>query len=170
MKKIAITGPESTGKTTLAKQLASVYQAAYVPEFAREYIGQLERPYHYEDVLHIAEKQKALEENKVQGAPRFLFCDTDLLVIKVWLDDKFVQNPEWIESYLAEAPYDFHLLMYPDLNWEYDEQREDAQRLEALFEKFVFLLNHYNYRYSVINGKGYYRFQNACEALENFLK
>ena len=36
--KIVLFGPESTGKTTLAKQLAKHYNTVWVPEYAREYL------------------------------------------------------------------------------------------------------------------------------------
>ncbi len=54
---ITIVGPESSGKTTLARELASRYGAAWVPEFARRYLEGLDRPYQENDLNHIAEGQ-----------------------------------------------------------------------------------------------------------------
>lgn len=58
MKKIVIVGPESTGKSTLSQELsqhyANHYPTAWVPEYAREFLDELDRPYTYEDLLTIA--------------------------------------------------------------------------------------------------------------------
>ncbi|MFK8006949.1 MAG: AAA family ATPase [Saprospiraceae bacterium] len=60
-KKIILTGPESTGKSTLARQLAQVYNTVWVPEFARTYLEGLNRPYRGDDLLKIAKGQRDLE-------------------------------------------------------------------------------------------------------------
>ena len=60
--RIAITGPESTGKSTLARQLAEHYQTTWVPEFARVYLDQLGRPYEEGDLVSIAKGQLQAEK------------------------------------------------------------------------------------------------------------
>ena len=68
MLRVAIIGPESTGKSTLAQQLAEKYHGIYVPEYAREYVEQLQgRPYTYDDVCAIARHQ--IEQLKAYAAP-----------------------------------------------------------------------------------------------------
>ena len=96
MKKIIITGPESSGKTTLAKALAAHFKTVSVPEFAREYIDQLGRPYVESDLLEIAKGQLRLENEMAKRASNFLFCDTDLITIKIWALDKFGKCDPWI--------------------------------------------------------------------------
>lgn len=60
---ITIVGPESSGKTTLVRELASRYGAPWVPEYARKYLKGLGRPYHENDLIQIAEGQlKAMAE------------------------------------------------------------------------------------------------------------
>ena len=54
IRRIAITGPESTGKSMLAQQLADHYHTLWVPEFARDYLTSLNRPYEEDDILYIA--------------------------------------------------------------------------------------------------------------------
>jgi len=136
MKRVAVTGPESTGKTTLAYQLAAYYQTAYVPEFAREYMASLERPYEYADVLYIAEQQLKLEKQYEAAGYEWLFADTDLWVIYIWLMDKFGQVPQWIEAELRQVRYHLHLLTAPDLLWQMDPLREDPERLDNLFDSY----------------------------------
>ena len=84
IKKIAITGPESTGKSTLARQLAEHYKTVWVPEYARTYINQLNRPYERYDLMEMAKGQISQEEKLLLESNNFLFCDTELSVIKIW--------------------------------------------------------------------------------------
>ncbi len=55
--KVGIIGPESTAKSTLSQQLAKAFGGVYIPEYAREYIANLSRPYTYDDVSAIAHHQ-----------------------------------------------------------------------------------------------------------------
>ena len=86
--KIALVGPESTGKTTLSKQLAEHFETVWATEFARDYLQekwnnkkQICEP---EDLLPIAIGQTKLENENLTIANKFLFCDTSLLVTKVF--------------------------------------------------------------------------------------
>jgi nicotinamide riboside kinase len=65
MKKIAVIGPESTGKSTLSEQLAVHYKTQWVPEYAREYLLQHGNKYTFDDLLIIAKNQFALEEKYI---------------------------------------------------------------------------------------------------------
>ena len=86
--RIAIFGPESTGKTTLAKQLADYYQTAWVPEFARKYLQEKldsgRGICDAKDMLPIAYGQTKLENERAAIANTYLFCDTNLMVTKVF--------------------------------------------------------------------------------------
>ena len=62
LKKIVVIGPESTGKSTLCEQLADDFKTQWVPEFARNYLLEIRRPYSYEDLLYVAEGQVELED------------------------------------------------------------------------------------------------------------
>ncbi|HXH19021.1 MAG TPA: ATP-binding protein, partial [Chitinophagales bacterium] len=89
MKKIVIVGPESSGKTFLAEKLAAHFQCLWVPEYAREYLEKLNKPYTKEDVEKIAEGQLRLEDETAAKSKSLLICDTNLLVIKIWMDHKY---------------------------------------------------------------------------------
>ncbi|MDZ4204056.1 MAG: ATP-binding protein, partial [Bacteroidales bacterium] len=80
MNRIAITGPESTGKSQLVAQLAAYYGTHWVPEYAREYLNGLNRPYHYADILQIARKQFALMCTAASQSGNLVFFDTELIV------------------------------------------------------------------------------------------
>lgn len=83
MKKIVITGPESTGKSTITELLAKHYQTIWVKEYAREYLEKLNKPYTFDDVLQMAKIQLEKENEAESKKPNTLFLDTDLTVFKV---------------------------------------------------------------------------------------
>jgi len=124
MLKVVVIGPESTGKSTLSAQLAAHYQTLWVPEYARQYLEELPRPYEQHDLLTIAKGQLALEDELAAKANRLLICDTDLHVIKVWSDHKYGNCDPEILAHMANRHYDLYLLTYVDIPWEEDPQRE----------------------------------------------
>ena len=139
MFKVGIIGPEASGKTTLARELASQFHGTLVPEYAREYIerkGTLDVT--YDELCEIARHQ--IEEIKLMAnsQQRIAFFDTELIVTKVWFDYAFHRVPEWLNGAILAYPMDMYLLTYPDLPWHQDGARyngSDAMRLE-LFDRY----------------------------------
>lgn len=129
LRRISLTGPESAGKSTLAAQLASHYRTAWVPEHARAYLQANGPGYTLTDLEAIAQGQLASED--AVGAKLVagrsvgpLFCDTDLLVIKIWAENAFGTCPAWVLAALARPRYALTLLLAPDLPWAPDPLRE----------------------------------------------
>lgn len=164
--KIAITGPESTGKSWLAAALARHYGTTYVPEFARNYIDGLERPYEQSDLLQIAHGQLSAEAEKKKEAHGFLFCDTELIVIKIWSLHKYGNCDPFILETIEKQHYDLYLLCDIDLPWEFDQQREHLQMREYFFNWYRKELVDYGFPFSVVSGKGEERIVAAIEAVE----
>jgi NadR type nicotinamide-nucleotide adenylyltransferase len=137
--KIGIIGPESSGKSALARYLAKRYDGIYVPEYAREYVerkGSLEVT--YDELCEIAHHQ--IEEMNSFNPPvsAVYFFDTELIVTKVWFDYAFGQVPEWLEKAIKQYPMDTYLLTYPDLPWTQDGARyngSDEMRMK-LFNRY----------------------------------
>ena len=111
VKKIAITGPESTGKSTLARKLADHYKTVWVPEYARTYIDKLKRPYEQHDLAEIAKGQIFYEKDLIQKASEYLFCDTELTVIKIWSEYKYGNIEPFLISEHNKSSYDLYLLL-----------------------------------------------------------
>ena len=97
--RIAMIGPESTGKTSLCIQLSEYFNTVWVPEFAREYLPSLQHPYTKDDVLYCAEMQIKKEDALAAQANKLMFADTELINIKIWLLDKYGECPAWIEEH-----------------------------------------------------------------------
>jgi len=167
--RIAIVGPESTGKTTLAMQLAQHYNTEFVPEYARNYIDKLERPYNVDDITEIAKQQMKSEDEIALKAGNLLFCDTDLIVTKIWAEHKYGYCPEWILSSLMSRKYSLYLLCNIDIPWQPDPQREHPHLREHLFEKYQMELASQTTPYIVISGLGNTRTANAIKAVDTQL-
>lgn len=168
--KIAITGPECTGKSLLAEELARHYHTVWVPEYAREYIGKLKRAYTQKDILTIAKGQLRSERKLEKLATDFLFCDTELIVTKIWSEVKYKSCDPWILRKVEENKYDLFLLSYIDLPWEDDPQREHPHLREYLFNLYFEELTERNYPFCVVSGTGERRIHNALQSIEGFLK
>jgi NadR type nicotinamide-nucleotide adenylyltransferase len=173
MFKIAILGPESTGKTALAMSLAEHYNAKWVPEFARQYIENLTNPYTYEDVCIIAQKQIEQELFYENGNPAYkdiVFFDTDLIITKVWFEYKFNTVPGFLTERLKQPFFDLYLLCEPDLQWEPDPVREHGKDREFFFEWYKKEIEQTNKPYVIVNGTGNQRIQNAITGLSVLIK
>ena len=149
MFKVAIIGPESTGKSTLARYLARRYKGTYVPEYARTYVEERvesgewkaeswQDAITYDDICEIARHQiEEMERLAVSGEGLAVF-DTELIVTKVWFDYAFGRVPEWLNESIHRYPMDAYLLTYPDLPWVPDPARSngsDEIRME-LFDRY----------------------------------
>jgi len=169
LKRIAITGPESTGKSWLAQNLAAYYDTVWVPEFAREYLEAKGRVYDYDDILSIAQGQKERGDALANIASELLFYDTEAFVTKIWSEVVFGRVDPWIENEIIANPYDLYLLCYPDLLWEPDPLRENPDDRMQLFELYLNELQDKSLDYVVITGKGSVRFNRAVDAVNRLL-
>jgi NadR type nicotinamide-nucleotide adenylyltransferase len=171
-KKIAIIGPESTGKSTLSQQLALHYKTAWVAEYAREYLHALHREYDENDLLQIAKGQIKAEDSKQGEAENGLFfCDTDLYVIKVWSEHKYHICHPWILQQIARRQYDLYLLTYIDVPWQDDPQREYPQPDMRAYFYHVYrdIVIHSGVPWADIRGSKMQRLEKAVEATEFML-
>lgn len=160
-------GVESTGKTTLAQQLAAHYHTVAVPEYARNYLSQLQRPYTLADIDHIAQQQLQLEAQYTALAQRYLFCDTNLIVCKIWAEHVFGTCPPFVSQHLPQTDrYALHLLTNIDLAWQPDPLREHPHIRPYLHQLYLDELHSYHLNYCLISGSGQARLRNAIDAIE----
>ncbi|MFT3751922.1 MAG: ATP-binding protein [Paludibacter sp.] len=167
---IAIIGPESTGKTALAKNLAEHFNTTWVPEYAREYVEKLTNPYTYEDVCNIAKKQieqeKAFEESN-QPPGNYVFFDTDLIITKVWFMYCFKKVPDFVVERMKSNFFSMYLLCAPDLPWEPDPVREHGNDREYFFNLYKKEIEQTGKPYVIVTGTGNQRFINAIAAIQS---
>ena len=173
LKKIVIIGPESTGKSTLCRQLADHYQSKWVPEYARQHLLEFGNKYTYDDLLTIAKGQLALEKDgtiDAQDTQRpFLFIDTDMYVMKVWCEFVFGKCHKFILDEIIERKYDLYLLCNTDLPWVKDELREypDLDTRNKLFAIYKDLMINQSIPWVEIKGTNEERLKMAIDAVDN---
>ena len=165
--RIAILGPESTGKSQLAEQLAGHYRSIWVREFAREYLASLDRPYNEKDVERCREGQLLQESDALDKKISPVFFDTDSTInFDVWLEEKFESRNG--KTARVEKRYDFYLLTYPDLPFVADPLRENPHKREYLFKRYEKAIIGTGIPYVIIQGVGNARLKNAIDAINGW--
>ncbi|MCX6283165.1 MAG: ATP-binding protein [Bacteroidetes bacterium] len=170
LRKIAITGPESTGKSMLAQQLASQFETVWVPEYAREYLELNGPSYHEEDILAIARGQLEQETKALSKASGFIFCDTEFIVTKIWSEVKYGRCHPWISEQAVNHVYDLYLLCDIDLPWESDPLREHPGMRKELFELYCNELKEMGFPFFIVSGYGPDRLRNAVGIIHEWFK
>ena len=166
LRKVIITGPESTGKSTLVKALAAHFQTNWVPEYARAYLDKLKQPYNRHDLLNIVEGQLRLESSIEKKSKGLLFYDTSLIVLKVWYEHKYGKIPPLLSENLKHFTADLFLLPNIDLPWKFDPQREHPHRRKYFFDIYKKELKKLQANYIIISGTGEKRLKKAIEAVK----
>lgn len=165
MIRIAITGPESSGKTTLATALASQIGATYLPEYARLYLEAYGSEYEQEDLDIMATGH--LNSIKDERDDKVV-VDTDFVVFKVWSDYKYNFTSAYINECISENWFDIHFLCAPDIPWEKDPLRENPDDRADLFARYVENLERYRKNYIILQGSHEDRMKKALKELSRF--
>ena len=172
--KIAIYGPESTGKTTLAKQLAAHFDTVWAPEFARDYLQEKwntkKEICALEDLLPIAIGQMQLENEALQKANTYLFADTCLMITKVFSEMYYGFCDAKLDKAARKHKYDLFFLTDVDVPWEQDDLRDAPNNRVESFEKFKTALIENNKPFIVLSGDAEMRFQKAIAIIEELTK
>ncbi|MCD6201161.1 MAG: AAA family ATPase [Bacteroidales bacterium] len=167
---IVLTGPESTGKTTLAGQLARHFGGSWIPEYARNYVEHLDRPYVFEDVIRIARYQIKQTDRLMKEDLPAVFLDTDLIILKIWLQVMYENVPGWLQEAIEKRKIDLYLLCRPDIPWKYDPVRENpGGKREELFLIYEKELYQHGFPYRVVEGEGEERFRKAKVFVEEVI-
>lgn len=170
MLKIAIVGPESTGKSTISQGLAKHFKTSWVPEYSRFYCVSLTAPCTLQDEINMFHGQVALQaaiESITDTG--LIFCDTTFLTVKIWCDHQFGATPDIVVNALKRYHYDFYILLKNDIPWQPDPLRN----FEGLGDYFMDIwrkeLQSLKATYVEVGGVEN-RLQNAIDAVNNFLK
>lgn len=169
--RIVLYGPESSGKTTLAKALAKQFQTHWVPEFARNYLqekwDQKKEVCSLEDLIIIAKGQINHENYLIEDANEFLFCDTNVLITKAWSETHFngYCAPE-IQYWVDTFKYDHYFLTDIDVPWQADDLRDRPNSRKKMFDYFENLLKNKKVSYTLLKGNLNVRLKKAEKTLE----
>lgn len=173
--KVVLFGPESTGKTTLAKQLATYYNTEWVSEYMRTYLQEKwdlkKEVCTYDDLLPIAAGQMKWENEQTKLANQVLFCDTNLLELKVYSEAYYQGKvPKMINKISLENVYDLYLLTYIDTPWIADDLRDKPGEREKMFLLFEDTLKKYQLPYIILKGSKEDRLKKSIRIIDQLIK
>ena len=165
MLKIIVTGPESSGKTTLCKALSEHFKIPFAEESAREYLDVLSGDYNQEDLLEIAKGQLENEQTTTNKHQLSLY-DTDLITIKIWSKYKYGSCDKWILNQIEKQKSEnrFYLLCSPDIPWQADPQRENPNDREEFFEIYKKEIGSLGHDYFIVEGEN--RIENSIKIVD----
>ncbi len=169
-KRIAILGPESTGKSWLSQNLAAHYKTVWIQEYAREYLHNQPLDYSLSDIENIASQQFSNNLGVGHTINKFLFADTEMLVCYIWAEYVFGNVPQSIATLTHQQHFDLYLLCNVDIAWEPDPLREHPNERQVLFNRYLNEITKRNWPFSIVKGTGIERLQSAITAIDQRLK
>lgn len=151
----------------ISEYLANRLACPWIPEYARDYIGQLSRPYNYNDIVHIAETQVQQKEKKEKAGVALLVLDTWLIITKIWFLEVYNKYPSWLDNEILKGKTDLFLICKPDIPWIPDPLRENGgEKREYLMNRYIEEIRKIGAEYKMIGGLGDLRYSNALEAVK----
>jgi len=138
VKRVCVVGAESTGTTTLVRDLAEYYRTIWVPEYGRAYCEKLMAAgidlwtytWKSAEFLEIAHAQQAMEDRMAREANRILFCDTDALATGIWQERYVGKRSAEVEALACARRYEFYFLTDCDIPFVQDGLR-DGENIRA---------------------------------------
>jgi HTH-type transcriptional repressor of NAD biosynthesis genes len=164
VKLICFYGPESTGKSTMAKKMATHYQTEFVPEVAREMVSS--NDFSLDDIVRIAKAQNERVKEKMKTANRFLFCDTDLITTQIYCRHYLKTVPSILHELEKEIKYDQYFLFDIDVPWVADGLRDLGNQRENMMTVFKNELEQRGISYTLTKGKWQERQQTVEQKLK----
>jgi HTH-type transcriptional repressor of NAD biosynthesis genes len=168
VKKICFYGAESTGKSTMAKKMAELYQTEFVPEVAREIITS--NDFTVDDIIKIGHAQTQRVMDKTKTANKLLFCDTDLITTEIYSQIYLKEVPPVLYELEKQIQYDLYFLFDIDVKWVEDGLRDLGDQREVMFKKFKYELDKRSIDYILVSGNYEQREQNIVEKLNDLIK
>ena len=167
MIRIVITGPESSGKTTLSQSLSEHFSVPFIPEYARSYLEKRGGEYTQSDLNEIAKGQL---ESITTSQNKIVICDTDFSVLEIWSQYKYGIVSESIQELVNQNLFDLHILCTPDIPWEEDSLRENSDNRDQLFELYKESLNRHNKNFIIVSGEHKNRLKKSLQSIDLLLK
>lgn len=166
MIRIALTGPESSGKTTLCRAIAEHFDVEFIPEYAREYLENTNGKYQQSDLDEMAIGQL---KNVKDSANLITISDSDFSVMEIWSEYKYGTVSELIQDLVTKDLFDLHILCKPDIPWEEDSLRENPDNRDLLFNLYQSSLIKHNKHFITVSGSHKDRLEKSLQNINLLL-
>tara|TARA_B110000444_G_C18851258_1_gene605842 strand:- start:4153 stop:4659 length:507 start_codon:yes stop_codon:yes gene_type:complete len=166
MLRIAITGPESSGKTTLCRLLSEHFKVPFISEYARTYLENKSGVYKQSDLDFIAKEHL---KNILSSSHTVSISDTDFSVLEIWSEYKFKKSSELIKELASQDLFDLHILCRPDIPWVADELRENEHSRYYLFELYKASLTRHRKNFIEVDGSLENRIKKSVQYIEELI-
>ncbi len=166
--RVVITGSESTGKTTLAAELATALATIWIPEYSRIYAERSGNSLSAATVEPIALGQIDAEDAAESGDHELLVLDTDLVSTTVYAEHYYDSCPQWIMTAARARLGDLYLLGEIDLRWQADGIRDQPASRAVVQQRFIDRLDEFGARVAQVSGTGAGRLGSALDAVESW--
>jgi HTH-type transcriptional repressor of NAD biosynthesis genes len=172
--RVCIVGAESSGTTTLARNLAEYYETLWVPEYGRDYtearkVAGAKYEWKSEEFIHIALKQQEHEDRMAEQASRILFCDTDALATSIWHERYMGFWSPTVESVASRKRYTLYILTQPDIPFVQDRIRDSELLRDWMTDRFRVELTRRGYPWILVKGTYEARWELATAAVDRLL-
>ena len=164
--KIAFTGPESTGKTSLSMLVAETFKGVYIPEYSRSFLEKTNGFYEEQDLVTIALGQCEALQNVLITGNHLLVSDTDMTVMKVWSQFKYGRVSTVIEQLYLEETFDHLFLCDTDIPWEEDPLREHPESRDELFALYLEMIQAKTKNFTIVKGSLKERLMQVRQVIE----
>ena len=169
MKRIVLTGAESSAKSTLTRQLGEHFQLPVALEYARIWLEENGPDYTEESLMTMFREHLTYQQKQIPTEQPLGIFDTDLINYKIWFEEVFGHCPREIIVAIRQETSHIYLLCAPDLPWEPDPLRENPDDRDRLFERHRVEIETLGRPYAIIRGIGTERLTNAQAALKQLL-
>ncbi|MDQ5938579.1 MAG: family ATPase [Patescibacteria group bacterium] len=173
--RISVVGAESTGTTTLARDLAKHYNTVWVPEYGRLYSeGKLmsseANQWRTEEFEMIAKTQNTIEDSLAENSNGLVICDTDSFATAIWHERYMGQRSAKVEEIASSKDHDLYILTGDEIPFVQDGTRDGEGIRHKMHQTFIQRLKEAHKNFIIVEGSPEKRLQVAIQAIDQLAK
>jgi len=169
VKRIAIMGPESVGKSTLSKNISNNLGTNFVPEYGR-LIYELNNSINIDDFIPISKGRQEIEDWLIKHSKKYLISDTEdittYIFSKMYCPDEYKKvEPYFLNALKTKPKYDLYLLLKPDCKGVQDGTRNFLEERLEHYEVIKSYLIEYECNFVEIGGDWNQRYKESLRLI-----
>lgn len=172
VRRVCVLGAESTGTTTLSKDLAKYYKTTWVPEYGRFYsegklFSDTNANWRTDEFIKIAKAQGVLEDSLAEVSNGLIICDTDAFATGLWHERYMGKRSPQVEAIAVRRKYDLYILTGDEIPFEQDGTRDGEHIRHDMHKRFIERLNEEGKNYVIVTGSSEERLKKAVVVIDN---